>query len=308
MSPQNDNLQFKSISDLNQLYDKSHVVKRKHFKLNQWMFYSDEILDLKEKLDGNSVKFSELKGIFINRGVTTGANKIFIIDEKIKDELLNRDPNSIDLIKPILKGADIKRYYNKTASNWIIFTRRGTKIDNYPAIKDYLSGFKDDLTPGIGRKKGSYKWFEIQDNTAFYKEFEKRKIIWTRLSNINTFSISEDKEFTLDSSSFATHENSDYLCGVLNSKVVLFYFKLGAVIWGKDGIKWFGEFFDSIPIPHASDYKREEIGEIVKKILEIKKSSPNADIINYEKQIDQLVYELYGLTEDEIGIVEGSCI
>jgi hypothetical protein len=302
--PEKEVLHFKSITDINQLNTSCLEVKRKYFGINHWMFYENEILELKEKLDSASEKLIDLNGIFINRGVTTGANKIFIIDEKLKNELLNKDPNSKELIKPILKGADIKRYYNINASNWIIFTRRGTDIEKYPAIKEYLLKYKDDLTPGVGRKKGNYNWSDIQDNTAFYQEFDKRKIIWTRLSNVNTFSISNNKEFTLDSSSFATYNDSEYLCGVLNSKVVLFYFKLGAVIWGKDGIKWFGEFFDNIPIPIANDIQKTRIKEIVNDILERKRMNSEADTTVLEDEIDKLVYKLYDLTENEIKLIE----
>ncbi len=304
--PLNQSLQFKSITEIKELDSPCTKAKRMFFGENQWMFYKDKILELKEKLDKTSTKLVDLDGIFINRGVTTGANKIFIIDENRKNELLSKDRKSVSLIKPILKGADIKRYHNRPASNWIIFTRRGTDIDSYPAIKEYLLNFKNDLTPGIGRKKGSYNWFEIQDNTAFYKEFEKKKIIWTRLSSVNTFSISEDQEFTLDSSSFATYNQSEFLCGVLNSKVVLFYFKLGAVIWGKDGIKWFGEFFDNIPIPSANELQKNEITNLVDKILSLKRANPESNITDLESRINKLVYKLYDLTEQEIEIIENA--
>lgn len=302
--PEKGVLSFKSITDIRNLDSSCREVNIRHFGTNHWMFYDDEILELKEKLDCNSERLIDLKGIFINRGVTTGANKIFVINEELKNELLDKDPNSLDLIKPILKGADIKRYYNIEASNWIIFTRKGTNIDQYPAIKEYLLKFKNELTPGIGRKKGNYNWFEIQDNTAFYKEFEKRKIIWTRLSNVNTFSISNHNEFTLDSSSFATYPESEYLCGILNSSVVLFYFKLGAVIWGKDGIKWFGEFFDNIPIPAANSEEKNKIKSIVNKILAIKALNSEEDTRDLELEIDHIAYKLYGLNENEVKIIQ----
>lgn len=304
--PENQDLNFKSITKIAQLGSPFTTANRKFFGTNQWMFYEDSILELKEKLDKASTKLVDLDGIFINRGVTTGANKIFIVDETRKNELLSKDKNSIDLINPILKGADIKRFHNRPASNWIIFTRRGTDIDSYPAIKEYLLNYKNDLTPGIGRKKGNYNWFEIQDNTAFYKEFEKKKIIWTRLSSVNTFSISENQEFTLDSSSFATYNEPEFLCGILNSKAVLFYFKLGAVIWGKDGIKWFGEFFDNIPIPSANESQKEEISNLVKRILSLKTVNPESDITAFENMINKLVYQLYELTEEEIEIIENA--
>jgi len=186
----------------------------------------------------------------------------------------------------------------------IFFTKRGVDIEKYPAIKSYLLPYKNDLEPGVGRKVGKYKWFEIQDITAFYTEFSKKKLIWTRLSNINSFSISVNKEFCLDSASFAVTNDAEYLSAILNSKLVLFYFKLGSVIWGKDGIKWFGNYFDNIPIPVISLENQKPFIEIVNQILTIKKENPEFDTKDLESQIDQLVYELYELTEEEIRIIE----
>ncbi|MEA2107297.1 MAG: TaqI-like C-terminal specificity domain-containing protein [Bacteroidota bacterium] len=281
-------------------------VEKRFFNNKQWIFYPNEILKIKDKIETTGSPFISIEEIFINRGVTTGANYAFIINNDIKNELIEQDKNSIDLIKPILKGSDIKRYSIKDPSNWIVFTRRGTDIEKYPAIKEYLSKFKEKLTPGVGRKAGNYKWFEIQDNTAFYKEFEKTKIVWTRLSNINSFAMSYNNEYTLDSTSFATYKYPEYLCGILNSKVIFFYFKLAAVIWGKDGIKWFGEYFDTIPIPNASDKQISVISDLVRQITNKKQHDPESDISCIENQIDQLVYQLYGLTEEEIEIVEKS--
>ena len=82
--------------------------------------------------------------------------------------------------------------------------------------------------------------------------------------------------------------------------------KAGSVIWGKDGIKWFGEYFDSIPIIKLDNSKMTPFIELYDKIATTKKQSPTADTTALESEIDQLVYELYGLTEEEIGIVEGS--
>ena len=85
---------------------------------------------------------------------------------------------------------------------------------------------------------------------------------------------------------------------------MFFYFKLGAVIWGKDGIKWFGEFFDNIPIPKAADTQSKFIINKVTQILTLKKEDHKADTTALEAEIDAMVYELYELTEEEIKIVE----
>ena len=138
-----------------------------------------------------------------------------------------------------------------------------------------------------------------------------KKLVWTRLSSINSFAISVNGEFTVDSSSFAVGNNIEYLLAILNSKVILFYFKLGAVIWGKNGIKWFGRYFDNIPIPDVSTEDQSSIVERVNKILLITRSDDYFDdtvkqthVKEFEKQIDQLVYKLYDLTLEEIAIVE----
>jgi hypothetical protein len=299
-----ENTLIKPIEEL--MLEKSKMINKDYFNENQWSFDENSIQKLKTKIESKGVSFSKWNDIVIKRGVTTGANKIFIVDTFTKEKLCKEDPNSIDLIKPILKGRDIKRYNLIWSGDWIIFTKRGVDIEKYPAIKNYLLPFKDDLEPGIGRKVGKYKWFEIQDITAFYTEFYKKKLIWTRLSNINGFSISENKEFCLDSSSFAVTKDAEYLSAILNSKVVLFYFKLGSVIWGKDGIKWFGNYFDNIPIPVISKESQQPFIDKVNEILLLKAEDSKTDTQVLEQEIDAMVYELYGLSAEEIAIVEGS--
>jgi len=280
------------------------TIERMFYKENQWSFDENKSQRLKLKIESNGVPFVKWERIFINRGVTTGANRIFVVDTEVKNRLCKEHHSSNEIIMKVLRGRDIKRFNVQWNGDWLIFTRRGIDIDKYPAIKNYLLPFKKILEPGIGRKKGKYKWFEIQDITAFYPEFEKRKLIWTRLSNVNRFTISEHKEFSLDSTSFAICSNIEYLCAILNSKVILFYFKLGSVIWGKDGIKWFGNYFDNIPIPQISKQEQFPFVSLVNQILTAKKANPESDTSALEAEIDRMVYELYGLTEEEIGIVE----
>ena len=76
-----------------------------------------------------------------------------------------------NIIKPMLRGRDLKKYYYEFADQWIIFTRKGININEYPDIKDYLLQYKKELTPGVGRKPGSYEWYEIQDNVAYFEDF-----------------------------------------------------------------------------------------------------------------------------------------
>jgi adenine-specific DNA-methyltransferase len=290
--------EVKSVDAISRIHLEKKYSSKDYYQKDQWSFDENNIQKLKKTIELKGVGFAKRKDILINRGVTTGANGIFIIPTSVKEKLCAEHPSSKELIKPVLRGRDIKRFYLQWTGDWIIFTRRGTNIEKYPAIKKYLSQFRNELEPGVGRKQGNYKWFEIQDNTAFYPQFEKRKLIWTRLSNINAFAISTEKEFSLDSTSFAVGDNLEYLSAILNSKITFFYFKLGSVIWGKDGIKWFGKYFDNIPIPQISKDEQRPFENLVNYILqahELLNGESNREIITkqFEEVIDGMVNELF---------------
>ncbi|MBW9223733.1 Eco57I restriction-modification methylase domain-containing protein [Methanothermococcus sp. SCGC AD-155-E23] len=150
-----------------------------------WSLYRPEILEIKEWIEDVGVPLKDLD-VKIYRGITTGFNKAFIIDEETRKKLIEEDPKSEELIKPVLRGRDIGRYYVKWDRKWIICTFPALKIDieKYPAIKEYLSSFGERLLqdgkPGH-RKKTSNKWFETQDQIAYYPEFKKPKIIWQEI-------------------------------------------------------------------------------------------------------------------------------
>jgi len=136
----------------------------------------------------------------INYGIKTGFNEAFIIDRAKRDELLKNCPEAVEIIRPILKGRNIKKYVAEFDELYIIFTRRGIDIDLYPAVKEHLLQYYDRLKPKeendlIGRKPGSYKWFEIQDNVAYFEDFNKEKITWIELSDIPKFSYDNENYF-----------------------------------------------------------------------------------------------------------------
>src|SRR5690606_17466112 len=131
-------------------------------------------------------------------GVLTGLNAAFVIDEATRNELIAADPRSADVIKPWLRGRDVKRWAVEWDGLYVIFTRRGIDIDQYPAIKAYLAQYRERLEPGKkgGRKPGSYKWYEIQDSVAYYEKFDKPKIIWPDIAKAPTFAYDSGGFFT----------------------------------------------------------------------------------------------------------------
>ena len=284
--------------------NKARKIDKEFLRENQWSFEQNNTHSIKQKLERNGVPFIKWKDCSINRGITTGLNEVFIIPKLKRDEIVAQDPKSNEILRPVLKGANIKRYLITPASNYLIYTYTDIDINKYKGVLNYLNHHKERLQEVWEAKHGQKKWYELRRCT-YYDNFSKTKLVWTRLSSQNAFAISENGEFTVDSSSFAVSKDARYLCGILNSKAVYFYFKLGSVIWGKDGIKWFGKYFDNIPIPKATNAQQTEIAEIVDEIIEAKKQNPNADTSKLEGKIDALVYQLYGLTDEEIRIVEG---
>lgn len=277
-------------------------LSRDFFKESQWSFDNNDIQELKVKIEKSGVPFSKWKGISINRGITTGLNSVFIISESLRNEIVKNDPISDEILKPVLKGANIKRYSILPAKEYLIYTYTDIDIKKYQGVYNYLKKYRTELEEVYEAKNGQKKWYELRKCT-YYDKFFESKLVWTRLSNQNAFSISIDGEFTVDSSSFAVTEDAEYLSAVLNSKVVLFYFKLGSVIWGKDGIKWFGSYFDNIPIPEISKEKRQPFISLVNQILFIKRNenqnsihqsvSNNLITKQLEEIIDGMVLELY---------------
>lgn len=163
--------------------------------------------------------------ISINYGIKTGFNEAFIISGEKRQELIDQDPKSEDIIRPILRGRDIKRYTFDFASLYIIATFPSLKIniDLYPAVKQHLMSFGHDRLKQTGdsmaRKKTNNRWFETQDSISYWEDFYKQKIVWKRVGSILKFAYDEKGMMALDSTCFATGKHLKYLVSVLNSKL-----------------------------------------------------------------------------------------
>ena len=276
-----------------------------------WIILNKTEKDILEKVE----KFKPLKDWNINiyRGILTGFNEAFIIDEETKDNLIKEDKKSKEIIKPLLRGRDIKRYSYDFKNLYLIctFPALNLNISDYPAIEKYLKSFGKRLEQSgeIGcRKKTINKWFEVQDTIAYYKEFENSKIVWTPVNGIYYFSFVDAGYYFNNSVFMITNKNNDiselkYLLAVLNTAT----FKFGSLITPltKVGNYTYGskEFMETIPIPKVDKKTEDKIVNLVDRIIEGKKSG--IDMRELEEEVDRLVYGLYELSEEEIKIIEG---
>jgi len=165
-------------------------------------------------------------------------------------------------------------------------------------------------------KKTGNKWFETQDQIAYYPEFEKEKVVWQRITQEPTFCSVEMGVYILDSMAFFTAtKNLKYFMAVLNSKAIYYYVNKIVHQYGFTGFRLSNQYVEIMPIPSITSANAtivKQIEELVDKILAAKKhastssaSNPQADTSHLEREIDELVYKLYDLTEEEVGIVEG---
>ena len=251
----------------------------------------------------------------INMGIKTGYNEAFVIDDATRNALVAEDPGSEEIVGPVLRGRDIRRWRAQWAGKWLIATLPSLQldIDNYPAVKKYLLSFGRDRLEQSGqsssggvkaRKKTNNAWFETQDAIAYHEDFAEEKLFWMDLVDQGRFAYDDGTLFGTNTTYFLTGENLKFLCAVLNSKLTYCFLRHTAPTSGMGVIRWMKVYVESLPIPETSDARQRPFVRLVDDILAAKDADPSADIIEQEKEIDRLVYTLYGLSEAEVAAVE----
>ncbi|MGN8398276.1 class I SAM-dependent DNA methyltransferase [Helicobacter pylori] len=298
-----------------------------------FIFANATLLDLMDKIESVGTPLKDW-GIQINYGIKTGANEAFIISTEKRDEILkncddvqkdergmSERERTIELIKPILRGKDIKRYSYEWASLWVINTHNGytsaTKskippidIEKYPATKAHLDAHYDTIATRSDQGDTPYHL----RNCAYLEDFEKEKIVYGEIVQEPRFYLDNGEcelgYFYAEATSFIlTGEHLHYLLGMLHSKLITFAFKTfyaGGGL-GESGYRYKKAFIERLPIPKITPQNQEladKITDCAEQILQAKAKDSKANTQGLEKEIDALVYQLYNLTDEEIKIIE----
>ena len=317
--------------------------------------------------------------IEINYGVKTGYNEAFFIDEDTRQHLIAEDPKSADLIRPLLRGRDIRTWYSTKEGQYMVstFPALSLNIDEYPAIKEYLLSYGYERLEQSGkpgsRKKSANKWFETQDPISYYTEFAKPKIIYPNMTSVFPFAYDEQGYMGNDKTFILTAKDDSislkFLTAIFNSKLckLWIWYNCPELLGGTREIR--KVYFENFCIPECAN--QQPFIELADKMLalnkdiqakrarflsllqnnlpevkitgsletfdtlnfvgfvtELKKqkiklslsqqdewldffnkyksdcNALTAEIAETDKTIDTLVYDLYGLTAEEIAIVE----
>jgi adenine-specific DNA-methyltransferase len=324
-------LQFEN--DLNS-YFKSFAYEMAVSELSSetWIIKESSDQKLISKLRLNYKSLSEYVDGKSYRGILTGLTEAFLINDETRNRLIREDIKSAELIKPFLLGRNIRPYTVAEAINWIILIPKGFTIkknlpessvfhiseppprygdmryyeawtwfkNSYSAIADHLLSYQNKAVERTD--KGDF-WWELRA-CDYYQEFGKPKIMYQVLQVKPCF-IYDDKGLFCNNSMWFIPSDNKALLGLLNSKMGWWLIsKYCTAI--QNGYQLIWKYFGQIPIPYVTHSKADPIIKIVDKILRYKKSDFTADTSALEAELDLLVYELYGLTEEEIRIVEGS--
>ena len=243
----------------------------------------------------------------INMGVKTGYNPAFIIDTATKEMLVAADPKSAEIIKPVLRGRDIHRYQADWAGKWLIDTHNGygdvpaVNIDDYPAVKAHLDGFWQPLEKRQDKGRTPYNL----RNCAYYQDFSKEKLFWMDMGGNARFAYCDEPMFSNNAAYFIVGDSLKYLCAILNSSLITWWMGHTSRTTGMGLTIWHKVYVEAIPIPQISVAEQAPLVALVERILAAKAADRRADTGELERQLDGLVYGLYGLTGEEAGVVGG---
>jgi len=299
-------------------------VNQNVFGSEPWYFSSQEENGIIKKVTSLGSAISTYKSINIRMGIKTGFDDAFIID-KTTYEFLNKDDLSKNVIKPFLRGRDIKRFTFDFNYLYLLFIPWHFPLQNdkdisgasivaearfseeYPNIYNHISKYKTKLLARNQAETGiSYEWYCLQRAAStFIEDYNKEKIIWGLISGDWNFAFDNDETFVSSASYFLVSDEipTKIILGLLNSKLYQYYYNFigektagGAFVFKKTTIEKF-----IIP----NDLKKaKDLIPLVNDIIDLKSNDKTADTRGIEMQVDQLVYQLYDLTDEEIKIIE----
>jgi adenine-specific DNA-methyltransferase len=299
-------------------------ILQENLKPDGWRLESSQNFDLLAKLRNAGKHLDEYVNGKFYYGIKTGFNEAFVIDRVTRDRLINEHPSSAEVIKPFLRGRDVKRWALESPNLYLLFipwhfplnedssiTGASEKAEkefqnHYPAIYKHLLQFKKQLSERNKAETGiRYEWYALQRCAASYwQEFSQPKIIIPAITNNVEYAPDLLGYYSNDKTSICIPKDINYTLGILNSSLMWWFIQQIAASKQGGFFEFKPIYVSQIPIVNATKSQRTAIEKLVQKCLDAKKGNPKADTSELEKAIDHLVYKLYQLTYDEVKIID----
>lgn len=264
-----------------------------------WVILSEIEQSIKKKIEAIGTPLKDWN-VNIYRGILTGCNEAFIIDKATRDELIQKSPKSADIIRPILRGRDIKRYSYDFADLYLINTHNGIRdknippvnVNDYPAIKAHLDTYWDKISVRDDQGETPYNL----RNCAYMEDFSRPKIIYAELAQGSAFILDKNLNYMiLQTGYIIVGDNLEYLLAFLNSKLIEWAFRrFYSIELGNTGLRWLKQYVENLPIPVFTNTNIQK--ELAKVALEKPKYA--------NSKINDLIYQLYGLTKEETEFIK----
>lgn len=223
-----------------------------------WRFEEEPLAKLRDKVARGRKTLGEVYGAPLY-GIKTGLNEAFVIDTPTRDRLVKADKKSAELLKPFLRGEDVKRWRVESQGLWLINTPKGkVDIEKYPAIRDWLLPFK----PELEKRATKQEWWELQQaQLAYQPKFAKPKIIYLDIANSSPFGVDHSGAF-IDCTIFMVEEAEPWFAAFLNSKITWFFLK-GLTPELRGGFaRLKSRFLETIPIPKISGSEHKKLAAL----------------------------------------------
>lgn len=275
---------------------------------DSWVVLSPIEQSIKRKIEavGTPLKDWDIK---INYGIKTGCNEAFIISTDKRNEILSNCKDAEErkrteeLIRPILRGRDIKRYGYEWAGLWLINTHNGIKgkidrihVEDYPAIKAHLNKYWDKIEHRADQGDTPYNL----RNCVYLEDFDKPKIMWKRIGSILRFCYNDNGALGLDSTCFATGNNIEYICCVLNSSMGHYLLK-DSPKTGTGDLLISVQAIDPIRVPHISAILSDKFKTLLKEFC-------NTRSKELDNEINKEIFSLYKLNSEECEYINNNFI
>ena len=280
----------------------THAVISNFSSSESWSILSDIERSIKTKIEAIGTPLKDWD-IQINYGIKTGYNDAFIIDSSKRNEILDacqsedERQRTAEIIRPILRGRDIRRYGYDWAGLWLINTHNGIKdslerihIEDYPAIKQHLDYYWDKIESRADRGDTPYNL----RNCAYVDEFSKPKIVWGNLNARGSYAMAPENMF-INAPACMIMPGSRYLLAVLNSKVADYYIRNLGVVRNGGFFEYKPMFVEQIPVPLPKE-------EVVSSIEEVFSSDASEEL--RDKRLEEIVESMYDFTEQEIAYLQ----
>ena len=275
--------------------EEGYLIEKEGLSQPSWSFANADTAGTLKKMSSASVPLQEYAAGKIFRGIVTGCNSAFVIDEETKDELVRSDKRSTEIIKPLVTGDEVRKWRIKHKGNFLIFCPWDIEISKYPAVKRHLSKWKRELEARPECKQGRFSWWCLSRyGPEFVHYFDGPKIFFPDIAKESRFCFVSQPMYATNTAYFVPMHDY-YLLAVLNSKALWNYAKEKLSVIGdadKGGrLRFFREVVQDLPIPKVSDKDRKDIGALAHECMR----RDGVDCAELEEQIDQRVSALYGL-------------